>query len=213
MRPVLALLCGAALLGAQDPIQLPAPAPRGTLAEALKARATVRALAGPAPTLAETAQLLWAAQGENRPGKRTVPSAKARYPLDLYLVTAGTPGLPAGVYRYLPAGHALVRVAGGGPAEVLGGLKAMQPWIAAAPAVAVVAATPRRIDGAGQEDAVRLAAYEAGAAAQALLLQAAALELGAGTAVGVDLAAVGQALKLPEGARAVALLPIGHRAR
>jgi len=211
MRAAPALLLCAALAAAEGPLKLPAPALQGeALALALKTRATTRALAGPAPTLAETAQLLWAAQGENRPGKRTVPSAKARYPLSLYLVTAGAEGLPAGVYRYDPAGHALAKVAEGGPQAVLGPLKGMQPWIAAAPAVAVVAGDPRRIDASGSPAAVNLTYYEAGAAAQALLLQAAALRLGAGTAIGVDLDGVGQALRLPEGTRALALLPLGR---
>ena len=59
------------LLGAQEslPFKFPAPAGGGaTLAEALAARRTVRSLGGPALALAEAGQLLWAAQGENRPG-------------------------------------------------------------------------------------------------------------------------------------------------
>lgn len=211
MRAVPVLLLCAALAGAESPLKLPAPVLQGeALGTALKARATSRTLAGPAPTLAETAQLMWAAQGENRPGKRTVPSARARYPLTVYLVTAGSEGLPAGVYRYDPAGHALAKVAGGGPREVLGPVKGMQPWIAAAPAVAVVAGDPRRIDPSGSAMAQNLTYYEAGAAAQALLLQAAALRLGAGSATGVDMDLVGRAIGLPEGVRALVLLPLGR---
>lgn len=211
-RPALALFA-TLLLGAQEslPVKLPAPAAGGaTLAEALAARRTVRSLGGPAPTLAEASQLLWAAQGENRPGRRTVPSAHARYPLEVYLATAGSETLPAGLYHYQSAGHQLKKVADGGPQDLLGKVKGMQPWISSAPAVFVVAGAPARIDGSGKDQALAFTYYEAGAAAQALLLQAAAQGLGAGTAAGVDLEAVGKALKLPGGTQALALLPVGR---
>ncbi len=203
-------LCAALFAGAQEPLSLPAvPAEGPSLASALKARATVRLLAGPAPTLAQTGQLLWAAQGENRPGKRTVPSARAKYPLELYVLTAGGPGIKAGLYHYLPAGHRLARLGDAVP-EVLGRIKGMQPWIKDAPAVFVVAGDPTRIEKSGTGPALAFTYYEAGSAAQGLLLQAAALGLGAGTAAGVDLVAVGAELKLPAGIQTLMLLPVGH---
>jgi len=210
-RPAFALfatLC----LGAQEavPLKLPAYVPGGaTLSEALKARRTVRALGGPALTLAEAGQLLWAAQGENRAGKRTVPSAHSHYPVELYLFTAGSATLPAGGYHYSPKGHTLTRVADGGPAA-LGAIKGMQAWIPAAPAVFVVAGIPTRIDPSGKGNAVPFTYYEGGAAAQNLLLQAQAQGLAAGTAGGVDLGAVGQALKLPAGTQVLMVLPLGR---
>jgi SagB-type dehydrogenase family enzyme len=211
-RPALALFA-TLLLGAQEPLPLKLPPPGAggaTLAEALAARRTVRSLGGPAPTLAEAGQLLWAAQGENRPGRRTVPSAHARYPLEVFLATEGSETLPAGLYQYQSAGHQLKKVGDGGPQAVLGRVKGMQPWISAAPAVFVVAGAPSRIDGSGKGMALSFTYYEAGAAAQALLLQAAALGLGAGTAAGVDLEAVGKAMKLAAGTQALALLPVGR---
>lgn len=209
MRSLAFLLC-TSLLAAQAPLQLP-PQPEGgpSLADALRARATSRALKGPGLTRLQAAQLLWAAQGENRPGRRTVPSAHAKYPLELYLLTAGGPDLPAGTYHYLPAGNRLERLGDGTPEGVLGAVKGMQGWIKDAPAVFVVAGDPSRLGAAGP-GAVNYTFYEAGAAAQDLLLQAAALGLGAGTASGVNLEAVARALKLGEGVQAVALLPVGR---
>ena len=209
-RPTLAL-CAALLLGAQypAPLRLPLPSTAGaSLHAALKGRATARALTGPAPTLTEVGQLLWAAQGENRPGKRVVPSAHAKYPLELYLVTSGSPDLAPGFYHYLPVGHQLARMAGGTPQTLLGAVKGMQAWIKDAPAVFVVAGDPSRI-GEGTL-ALNLTYYEGGAAAQGLLLQASALGLGAGTAAGVDLEAVARILKLPKGTQVMTLLPVGH---
>jgi len=199
------------LLGAQEPppISLPMPPAGGvSLQSALKTRATLRTLIGPAPSLAEASQLLWAAQGENRPGKRVVPSARAKYPLELYLITQAAADLPSGLYRYLPVGHKLTRVADGTPAMLLGAIKGMQAWIKEAPAVFVVAGDPGRI-GEGAP-ALNLTYYEGGAAAQGLLLQATALGFGAGTAAGVDLEAVTRTLTLPKGVQVMTLLPVGH---
>ena len=211
-RPALALFV-TLILGAQEgaPLKLPPAADGGqTLGAALAGRRTARALAGPGLTLKEASQLLWAAQGENRPGRRTVPSARAKYPLDLYLLTEGGEGLGAGSYLYQSAGHLLKKQGEGTPRSVLGAIHGMQPWIAAAPAVFVAAGMPARIDPSGKGQAVNWTYYEAGAAAQCLLLQAAALGLGAGTAGGVDMEALGQALRLPPGEQALILLPVGR---
>jgi SagB-type dehydrogenase family enzyme len=209
-RPALALFA-TFLLSAQEslPVKLPPPAAGGaTLAETLAGRKTIRSLGGPGLTLNEAGQLLWAAQGENRPGKRTVPSAHGRYPLELYLITDGAGTLPGGFYHYLPAGHHLKKLADGGPKALLAKVKSMQPWIAAAPAVFVVAGVPTRIDQSGKNNTLTF--YEGGAAAQSLLLQAVALGLDAGTAAGLDMDALGQALKLPAGTQILTVLPVGR---
>jgi SagB-type dehydrogenase family enzyme len=208
VRPAL-LLCACLCLASQE--ALPPPASGGMpLTEALAARKTVRSLGGPGLTLAEAGQLLWAAQGENRPERRTVPSAHAKYPLELYLITQGSPTLPAGEYHYQPGGHKLLRLAEAGPEDLFGRLRGMQPWISAAPAVFVVAGVPTRLDPSGRPQALNLTYYEGGAAAQDLLLQAAALGLGAGTASGLDMEALGQALKLPRGTVIMSVLPVGR---
>jgi len=205
---ITAALCAAlSLCAAETALKLPAaPVAGATLAAALKGRATVRTLTGPGLSLGEAGQLLWAAQGENRPGHRTVPSAHARYPLELYLVTAGGAELPAGLYHYLPASHSLARLGDGGPDTLFGRVKGMQPWIKDAPAVFVMAGDPTRIERSGRD----LTFYEAGAAAQCLLLQASGLGLGAGTAAGIDLDAVARSLDLPAGLLITTVLPVGR---
>ncbi|HEX9009419.1 MAG TPA: nitroreductase family protein [Holophagaceae bacterium] len=220
LRPVLfcALLGGGAPLAWAPPVDppgistaLPAPAAGpATLDGALKARRTTRELGGPALSRSEAAQLLWSAQGENRPGRRTVPSAHASYPLGLYLVTEGSPTLAAGTYRYRPAGHVLRATGTGGVASLLGPIRGMQPWIAKAPSVFVITGKPLKIFSREPAPSMDYTFWECGAASQALLLQAAALDLGAGTASGVDLAAVGRALGLPPEEKALVLLPVGR---
>lgn len=59
-------------------------------------------------TLQQLSELLWAADGINRPdGKRTSPAAMARYAVDIYVV------LPEGVYLYDVAKHKLNLIAKG----------------------------------------------------------------------------------------------------
>lgn len=198
---------------AQTPASLPLPGPvQGavSLDQALKDRHTTRALSGPGLSLGEAAQLLWAAQGENRPGKRTVPSARARYPLELYLVTEGGKALPAGTYRYLPGSHTLRKVNDRGVAAQFGALQGMQPWIAQSPAVFILTGVPGRMPGSEAAQREAYTYWEAGAASQALLLEATALGLGCGVASGVDFEAIKGALGLPSEERPIVLLPVGR---
>ena len=89
-------------------IALPAPRMDGgmPLMQALKQRSTSRDFSGRALPLALVSDLLWAANGINRPesGKRTAPSAMNWQETDIYLVTAD------GVYLYQPKPHALLLV-------------------------------------------------------------------------------------------------------
>ncbi|MHA2244350.1 MAG: SagB family peptide dehydrogenase [Candidatus Hodarchaeales archaeon] len=53
-------------------------------------------------------QLMWALQGETHgPRFRTVPSAGATYPLEIFIVSNGTHALRKGYYNYVPQGHQL----------------------------------------------------------------------------------------------------------
>ena len=80
-----------------------------SLEAALWTRRSIREFKPAALPLSAAAQLLWAAQGKNRPdARRTAPSAGATYPLELYLVAGSVEGLAPGVYRYRSATHDLV---------------------------------------------------------------------------------------------------------
>ncbi|HEU4567862.1 MAG TPA: nitroreductase family protein [Marmoricola sp.] len=89
-------------------VALPAPSTRGTVSveQALADRRSLRAFTSQRLTRRQVAQLLWAGQGENRPGRRTAPSAGARYPVTLYALARALT-LPGGEEpRYLvPVGH------------------------------------------------------------------------------------------------------------
>lgn len=75
---------------------------------ALKKRKTQREILDKKLTLQQLSELLWAADGINRPdGKRTAPAAMAKYSVDIYVV------LPEGVYLYDVAKHELTPIAKG----------------------------------------------------------------------------------------------------
>jgi SagB-type dehydrogenase family enzyme len=77
--------------------------------QALAARASAKEWSDRAPDLQDLSDLLWAANGINRPesGKRTAPSALNAQDIDIYVFTTEA------VYRYDAAANALVPVAAG----------------------------------------------------------------------------------------------------
>jgi SagB-type dehydrogenase family enzyme len=59
-------------------------------------------------SIQDLSNVLWAAQGENRPGARVTPSAGATYPLDIYvLIRTDIMGYHPMIAKYLPSKHNL----------------------------------------------------------------------------------------------------------
>lgn len=179
--PLLAL---AALAAAQEPQPIRLPEARHesamSLEAALWARRSIRTLLPDALPLVDAAQLLWAAQGKNRPdGHRTAPSAMAVYPLEVYLVAGSVEGLAPGVYRYRSATHDLVLAQAGDRRAELTTMPGRPPgWAANAPLLVVFAAAWDRASRRFGSRTERYAAMEVGYASQNVYLQAAALGLG-----------------------------------
>lgn len=205
---------GCQVLNADHTIVLPEPRTRGerALEGLLAQRRSVRDFADTALGLAEAGQLLWAAQGITDPrGLRTAPSAGALYPLEVLLVAGRVDGVEPGVYRYLPASHALGAVAGSDRRAALAVAAAGQSWLADAPVVFVIAADYARTARKYGERAGRYVPLEAGHAGQNLLLQAQALGLAAVVVGAFGDAAVARVLELEEGLTPLALIAVGHR--
>jgi SagB-type dehydrogenase family enzyme len=80
----------------------------------LKTRRSRRGYAAEPLALKDLATLLWSVQGVVESGRgytlRTAPSAGARHPLETYIMVNRVEGLAAGLCRYSPAGHRLVRL-------------------------------------------------------------------------------------------------------
>jgi len=193
--------------GAGEIIALPAPRREGSLSleEALSARRSARSYGSDPLTLSDIGQLFWAAQGvTHRQGYRTAPSAGALYPLEVYAATDN------GLYHYLPDGHkAELQVVPGWRAALCDAALGQQA-VCAAPAVFIVAAVYERTAAKYGERAERYVRLEAGHAAQNLLLQAVALELGAVPIGAFYDDQVQAALSLPVGQEPLYLIPVGR---
>jgi SagB-type dehydrogenase family enzyme len=215
--PVAGALAGGGVMAKAKPalagtVALPAPRTRGTLSleEALQRRRSVRAFATDGLSLAELAQLLWAAQGiTSRSGGRTAPSAGALYPLEVYVAVGEVAGLERGVYRYVPQGHRIELVATGDRRSALAAAALGQRWFEEAPAVIVFTAVYERITGKYRERGVRYAQLEAGHAAENLLLEVTALGLGAAVVGAFEDGRVREVLGLPASVEPLELVPVG----
>ncbi|MEJ2744095.1 MAG: SagB/ThcOx family dehydrogenase, partial [bacterium] len=163
-------------------IALPPPSLKGGLsvAEALHRRRSVRDYAKGPLSIPEVSQLLWSAQGitQRAGGLRAAPSAGATYPLEVYLVAGNVKGLKAGIYRYIPARHALLRVAEGDVRAKLCDAALGQQCVKEAPAVLVLAAVYARTAARYGERAERYVDIEVGHAGENVYLQAEAMGLG-----------------------------------
>lgn len=196
-----------------DVVALPPPRLEGgmPLERALAERRSVREFAQGALALLQVGQLLWAAQGITTDGLRTAPSAGALYPLEVYLVAGEVRDLAPGIYRYLPAKHALQQLVAGDMRRPLCAAALAQECVAAGAAVVVFAAVERRTTRKYGVRGVRYVHIEVGHAAQNLALQAVALGLGSVTVGAFDDAAVARLLNLPRGEAPLYLMPVGPR--
>ncbi len=188
-------------------VELPTPSTDGdvSLEEALVERRSERVFSAASLAPATVGQLLWAAQGESgADGYRTAPSAGARYPLELYAVTA------TDVLHYLPDGHRVERRRDPTALGQLGDAAFGQQFVTSAPVVFVVAGVPARTEVEYGGLAVGLVEREAGHATQNLLLQATALGLSAVPVGGLDPGAVSGILALPPGYEVFYLVPVGQ---
>lgn len=193
---------------AQDnAIDLPPPRMDGevSIEETLARRRSVRDYSSEALTWEETGQLLWAAQGiTSEWGGRTAPSAGALYPLETYVVTRD------GVYHYIPQGHRVVHTPALGLHEELWRAGLKQDWIREAPAVFVIAAVYERTARKYGDRAERYVHMEVGHAAENLLLQAVALDLGAVVIGAFHDDQVRDILGLPKDHAPLYLIPVGR---
>lgn len=179
---------------------------------ALQRRRSVREYSDQALTLAEVAQLLWAAQGAAGGDRlRTAPSAGALYPLELYVVAGNVDHLPAGVYRYLPHEHRLLRIVEGDQRSPLATAALGQSWVRSGAAVLVFTAVYERTTGKYGPRGIQYVHMEVGHAAQNVCLQAVALDLGSVVVGAFRDRQVQQVLQLPEREQPLYIMPLGRR--
>jgi SagB-type dehydrogenase family enzyme len=183
-----------------------------SIEQSLLERRSIRDYSGQPLTLEEISQLLWAAQGTTDPGGfRTAPSAGGLYPLELYLVAGDVEDLAAGVYRYQPEGHQLVKTADGDKRAGLAEAALGQEWVEEGAISIVFTAVYERTTGKYGERGIRYVHMEAGHAAQNLCLQATALGLGAVTVGAFYDDQLTKLLNLPADERPLYVIPVGRK--
>ena len=191
-----------------ETVELPQPQTEGgmSLDEAIAKRRSVRTYAGGELSREQVGQLLWAAQGITEPdrGLRASPSAGALYPLEVYLLEDGI------LYRYVPDSHSLEKTAGGVDANDLASAALGQSFIAQAPVVFVITAVFERTKAKYGERGDRYVYIEVGHAAENLLLEAVAQDLGAVPVGAFDDADVGAVLGLPSDHKPLYVIPVGQ---
>ena len=160
------LFAGGVALAAEElkPIQLPKPQMDGgkPLMQALKERKSAREFGSQKLPDQVLSNLLWAADGVNRPdsGKRTAPSAVNWQEIDIYVATAD------GLYRYDAKAHALQPVV----AEDVRALTGRQPFVKDAPVNLVYVADYSRMGKASDPDKDRYSAADTGFISQNVYL-------------------------------------------
>lgn len=188
---------------AQPRLSLPEPQRSGgaSLLEALAARRSQRAYGDAALTPAQLGQLLWAANGINRPdGGHTAPSALNAQEIEIYVA------LPAGAYRYDAAAHALDLVADGDLRRVTG----YQDFVDTAALDLVYVAEHGRLSMVPAAQRSAFAHVAAGAIAQNVYLYAASAGLATVLRAWIDREAIAQALGLHPGQEVLLSQTLGH---
>ena len=200
-------------------IQLPEPRLEGTvsLEMTLQNRRSSRHFKPASIPMEMLGQALWAAQGVTVPGdtdstdgSRTVPSAGALYPLDVYVAVGNVRGLEAGVFKYCPESHGLQETGRIDKREALGRAVLGRKTMRHAPAVIILVGIFGRTTEKFGRRGFRYVFMEAGHAAQNICLQAVALKLGS-VAIGAFYDdKVSRVLGLANGCTPLYLLPLGE---
>ena len=203
---LLSVFLFAGLLHAQDlkVIKLDAPDKTGgaPLMKVLNERKSDRTFAPDRLKPKDLSDLLWAANGVNRPdGKRTAPSAINAQDVDVYVI------LPEGAYLYDAKAHALNPVAAGDyRAAVAGG----QDFVKTAPLSLVLVSDLKRLSKTPDENTKLMGAVDVGIVSQNINIVCASLGLSTVPRASMDKDALKKALKLTDTHLILMNSPVGY---
>ena len=193
-------------------IRLPEPRHKSmvSIEEAILKRRSVREFASTKITPEELSQILWAAQGITQghwwgAKHRSVPSAGALYPIEIYAVTED------GVYHYRPQNHSTALLRRGDRRKELKDAALGQGFVSRAPLNIVIAAVFERTEARYARRGKRYVFIEAGHVSQNIYLQCESLNLGTVAVGAFNDDAVQRVLELPADHRPIYIMPIGHR--
>ena len=200
------------------PVYLPPPGEKGSmlLEEAIARRRSVRDFARQPISQWQLSQMLWAAQGiTDSPWRsRTVPSAGATYPLEIFVVCGdkGIEGIDEGIYHYNIVNHSLTHHHKGDVRLELAQAALDEESIYGAPVDIVICAIYERTLARYGPRGERYVHMEVGHAGQNIYLQAAALGLGTFAIGAFYDEQVRQVLRLDKQYRPLYIMPVGKPA-
>jgi len=212
VRKLLSLVCAVVWMAwtqsavAQEPKPIKLPPPQTDigkpLMQALKLRHTSRSFDSKPLPLQELSNLLWAADGINRPdsGKRTAPSAVNWQEIDIYVA------LPDALYLYEPKTHSLTPAV----AKDLRAETGRQEFVKDAPLNLVYVADLMKMKKASADDKNLYSAVDAGFIAQNVYLYCASQGLAVVVRGSVDRSALAQAMKLRPDQRIIVAQTVGY---
>ena len=184
-------------------IQLPPPQTEigKPLMQVLKQRQTSRSFDSKPLLRQELSNLLWAADGINRPdGKRTAPSAVNWQEVDVYVA------LPEALYLYEAHTHTLVPVVGKDLREATG----KQSFVKDAPLNLVYVADLARMKNASEDDRRLYSGADVGFIAQNVYLYCASQGLAVVVRGSIDRTPLSQSMKLRPEQRIILAQTVGY---
>jgi SagB-type dehydrogenase family enzyme len=193
-------------MNAQDMKQIKLPTPEKTrgasVMKALNDRHSDRAYAPDKLSQQDLSDILWAADGINRPdGKRTAPSCMNLQEVGVYVI------LPEGAYRYEEKAHALTLLTEGDyRSAVAGG----QAFVKTAPLSIVLSADLTRFGGTINESTKLMASVDIGIICQNINLACAGLGFATVPRATMDQATLKRVLKLKDTDLLLMNNPVGY---
>ena len=200
---LLCLLVSVAAFAAEKVIKLPKPNMNrsGSVMNALSERHSTREYAAKALTSADLSDLLWAANGINRPdGKRTAPSALNKQDIDIYVI------MKEGAYLYDTKTNSLQPLAKGDHRAAVAG---SQDFVKSAPVSLVLVSDLSRFGNIADHTKL-MAAVDAGIVCQNINIFCAATGLATVPRATMDQAALKRILKLTDNQLPIMNNPVGY---
>ena len=210
MRSLMIFLMGClavCAVNAQDLQEIKLNAPDKTrgavMMKALTDRQSVREYDSKALSLQDLSDLLWAANGVNRPdGRRTAPTAANRQEIDVYAIFAD------GAYFYDAQAHSLKPVAKG---DYRGLIAGAQEFAKTAPVSLLIVMNLEKMGDPAAEQTKLMASVDAGIVCQNINLFCAAVGLSTVPRASMDKAELQKVLKLSATQVPIMNNPIGYK--
>ncbi len=198
----------------ENTITLPEPRLMGkfSLEEVMLRRRSTRVFSSRNITKNQLSQLLWACQGMTRGYYRTIPSAGATYPLEIFVLLGedGVESLDGGVYQYVPKEHFIVHHLPGDLRKGLCSACLEQDFIRRVPLSFVICAEYSRTTASYGERGVRYVHMEVGHLGQNLALQGEALGLRSVMVGAFRDEDVSRVINLPVELKPLYVVPVGY---